>query len=622
MQKNIVGTIQSLPVSALVLSPRNVRKTNRNPIDGLAAAIKAQGLIHNLTVAPINGSGKFEVVAGGRRWRALRHLIKTKALPKTHKVDCKIVAAEMAEEVSLSENVSREDMHPADQFDAFKTLLDKGLPVGDIAARFGVTPLVVKQRLKLANVSPALVALFREDKITLEQMMALAVTDDPAAQERVWSAGRQPWQRESRELRAALTEGDIDAKRDRRAKYVGIEAYEKVGGVVRRDLFSEDVYLTDGALLDRLTEEKLARAVARVRKEGWGWTEYRVQSDYSELHSFGRLAPTLRKPTKKEQGELATLDQKQFSLEQELEQEITDEREREINDELQLVAERRGENEQAREVDDVDARTRAGALVVLGHEGAVHIERGLVRPEDRKVLRTMQSGGEPDTGSSEAKAEKPEFSDALTRRLTAERSLALRASLAAQPVHALTALTHALVLAAFYDDRSTALDIAVRDEAHLQRAGGNLDETKAGRALHALRTELQSTLPNDAADLWAWMIEQNQATQLKYLAYCIAPSVNAMQDRASSTHTCTQRPIAASQSLAALLSLDMADWWQATSENYFGSVSKAKLIEAVRETKGDEASARLEKLKKGDAVVAAATALDGTRWLPSLLRQR
>jgi ParB family chromosome partitioning protein len=51
-------------------------------------------------------------------------------------------------------------------------------------------------------------------------------------------------------------------------------------------------------------------------------------------------------------------------------------------------------------------------------------------------------------------------------------------------------------------------------------------------------------------------------------------------------------------------------------------VSKAKLIEAVREAKGDEASTRLEKLKKGDAVVAAATALDGTRWLPSLLRQR
>jgi ParB family chromosome partitioning protein len=329
-----------------------------------------------------------------------------------------------------------------------------------------------------------------------------------------------------------------------------------------------------------------------------------------------------KQPTKKEQGELGALDKKQSSLEQELEQEITEEREREVNDELQLVTERRAEIEQAREVDDTDARAKAGVLVVLGHDGAVHVERGLVRAEDRKVRRAERSDGEPNTNSSEAKAEKPEFSDALTRRLTAERSLALRASLATQPVHALTALTHALVLAAFYDDRSTALDIAVRDEAHLQRAGGKFDETKASQALHVLRTELQAALPNDAADLWVWMVEQNQATQVKYLAYCIAPSVNAMQDRASCTHTYTQRPIAASHSLAALLGLDMADWWQATSENYFGSVSKAKLIEAVRDTKGDEESARLEKMKKGDAVAAAATALDGTRWLPSLLRQK
>ena len=79
-------------------------------------------------------------------------------------------------------------MHPADQFDAFKTLVEKGTPIEDVAGRFGVTALVVKQRLKLANVSPALVALFREDTVTLEQMMALAVTDDHEAQERVWDA--------------------------------------------------------------------------------------------------------------------------------------------------------------------------------------------------------------------------------------------------------------------------------------------------------------------------------------------------------------------------------------------------------------------------------------------------
>jgi ParB family chromosome partitioning protein len=77
-------------------------------------------------------------------------------LPKDHAVPCKIVCAEEAAEISLAENIIRQAMHPADQFEAFKALVDEGMPIEDVAARFGVTPLVVQQRLKLANVSPVL----------------------------------------------------------------------------------------------------------------------------------------------------------------------------------------------------------------------------------------------------------------------------------------------------------------------------------------------------------------------------------------------------------------------------------------------------------------------------------
>lgn len=621
MQKNIIGTIQSLPVAALVLSPRNVRRTGGQSIEALAAMIKAQGLIHNLTVTPVNGSGKFEVVAGGRRWRALRHLIKTKDLPKDHKVECRVVPADVAEEVSLSENIGREAMHPADQFDAFKTFAERDIPIEDIAAKFGVTELVVKQRLKLANVSPKLVARFRKDELTLEQMMALAVSDDHAAQERVWNAAKVDWQRAPGELRAALTETEVDAKRDRRAKYIGIEAYEKAGGVVRRDLFSQSVFLSDVELLDRLTQEKLERIVARVKKEGWGWGEYRLQHDYAELHTFGRFTPTLREPTKKEQAELDKLDKRYLALEQESQHdEVTDERAEEIDAELQRVEERREEIKAQREVKDDDTKSSAGALIYLGQDGATHIERGLIRPEDRKPAKRRAADADG-TDAKEADASKPEISDALTRRLTAERTLALRAALAGQPVHALTALTHALVLRTFYGKDESALDIAIRDEAHLQRCGSELQESKAAQSLNALHAALQAALPKDPDELWPWLIGQDQATELRYLAYCIAPSVNAVQDRATDTHTSTRRPIAASHALAALMGFDMAKWWSASAENYFGSVSKSKLAEAVREVRGDEASARLEKLKKGEAVMAAERELDGSRWLPSLLRQ-
>lgn len=617
MNMNIVGTIQSIPVASLIMSPRNARKTGGQSVEDLAASIGAQGLIQNLTVTSAEGKDKFEVVAGGRRWRALRHLIKTKALPKDHEVPCKIVCAEEAAEISLAENVIRQAMHPADQFDAFKALVDDGMPIEDVAARFGVTSLVVQQRLKLANVSPALIARFREEEITLEQMMALAVTDDHAAQERVWEAAPNAWQRTPGELRGALLESDIDTNRDRRAKYIGIEVYEKAGGVVRRDLFSEAVYFTDAELLNRLVDEKLQRAADRVSREGWGWVECRTQYDYAELHQFGRLAPTRREATKKEQALLDKLDEREGKLQREGEAEgVADERLEEIGEALDALAEKREAIEEARIVDDPDARAKAGAFVLLGHDGKVRIERGLVQRGQSKAPRheTTEAAGEA------KKKSKPEFSDALTRRLTAERTLALRVVLASQPENALTALVHALVLAEFYHDKDTAIGITVRDECHLQRSGIDADKTKAVQALHVLRGELQEALPAEAADVWNWITAQDQVTQLRYLAYCIAPSVNAMQDRATVSHTTSAKPVEAVQALAALLGLDMADWWEATAENFCGSVSKAKLVEAVREVKGDSTAAALDGMKKAGAVTAAAAALEGTRWLPSLLR--
>ena len=81
-------------------------------------------------------------------------------------------------------------MHPADQFTAFQQLVAAGLGFEEIAARFGVTPITVRQRLKLANVAPRLFELYRTDEINLDQLMALAVTDDHVAQERVWDSAQ------------------------------------------------------------------------------------------------------------------------------------------------------------------------------------------------------------------------------------------------------------------------------------------------------------------------------------------------------------------------------------------------------------------------------------------------
>ncbi|MGD7409368.1 ParB/RepB/Spo0J family partition protein, partial [Ralstonia pseudosolanacearum] len=174
-----------VPLSRLLArrSKRNVRKNPRLSIPELAASISRVGLLQNLVVILAADGEQYEVVAGDRRLTALKLLAKKKRIAADHEVPCLLVADASARTVSLAENVLREAMHPADQFEAFAALVKEGRPVEDIAADFGVSPLVVQRRLKLANVSPRLMTDYRAGTVTLEQLMALTITDDHKAQE-------------------------------------------------------------------------------------------------------------------------------------------------------------------------------------------------------------------------------------------------------------------------------------------------------------------------------------------------------------------------------------------------------------------------------------------------------
>src|SRR3546814_10730267 len=128
----------------------------------------------------------FEVPAGGRRYRALELLVKQKRLGKTAMFPCVVGDAAsdiLIDEVSLVENMERAPLHPLDKFHAFQAMRDKGMTEEAIAAAFFVSVTVVKQRLRLTSVSPALLEIYAEDGMTLEQLMAFTVSPDHARQE-------------------------------------------------------------------------------------------------------------------------------------------------------------------------------------------------------------------------------------------------------------------------------------------------------------------------------------------------------------------------------------------------------------------------------------------------------
>jgi ParB family chromosome partitioning protein len=147
----------------------NVRKTGaKDGIAELAMSIATHGLLQSLVVRKTK-AGKYEVVAGRRRFLALQSLAKDGTLAKNYAVPCVLAQDDIdASELSVAENVMRAPMHPADQFEAFRTVIDAGASIADVAARFSVDENVVIKRLKLGRLIPAVVQAYRDGTIALE----------------------------------------------------------------------------------------------------------------------------------------------------------------------------------------------------------------------------------------------------------------------------------------------------------------------------------------------------------------------------------------------------------------------------------------------------------------------
>ncbi len=216
-----MNAVREIPLNKLVASAANVRKTGVGVgIEELAASIGAYGLLQSLSVQPVlnrdgAATGKFAVVAGARRLAAMKLLTTRKAFAKNAPVPCIVQETSDPTEISLAENFHQLPMHPADQYKAFAKLhAEQGQSVDDIAARFGLTPAVVRQRMKLGAVSPMLMQVYRDGDMNLEQLMAFTITDDHAAQERVWS--ELSWNKDRHMIRRLLTQGQVPAQ-DRRA---------------------------------------------------------------------------------------------------------------------------------------------------------------------------------------------------------------------------------------------------------------------------------------------------------------------------------------------------------------------------------------------------------------------
>jgi ParB family chromosome partitioning protein len=524
---------------------------------------------------------------------------------------------------SLAENTIRQAMHPADQFAAFQQLVSDGLGCDEIAARFGVTATTVRQRLKLANVAPRLFELYRADEINLDQLMALAVTDDHAAQERVWDSA-QEWQRNPNTLRRGLTETMVDAASDPRARFVGIDAYINAGGLIDRDLFQpeHEGYLTDTAKLDRLVAEKLESLAAEVRGEGWKWVEIQPISQYPDLSKFDRLRTVYVPISDEIRSEIEALQDEQEVIEEA--HQDAQEYPPEVQTRMDQIETRIDElNDQPGKYHEEEIAL-AGAIVSLENHGQAVIYRGLVRAEDkRKVQQAAKSVGNGQHEVGDNQGDEPDdakLSAALVEDLTAHRTAALRAVLATRPDVALVAVTHNLALRVCYEscyEVGSCLSLtSEKGGCRLDSHAKGIETSPAFVRLSEIHSQWLARIPAQAEQLWPWLLDQEQTVVLDLLAFCIGQTVHAVRLH----HDGRQPRFVAADQLAKAVQLDMADWWTPTGESYLARVKKDQILEAIEQGTAETNFEDLRKMKKAELVDAAERRLAESRWLPEILR--
>ncbi|QTP37334.1 Chromosome-partitioning protein Spo0J (plasmid) [Burkholderia glumae] len=632
--------VRLIPLKRIVASPFNMRRKQPIGIEALADNIwHTGGLLQNLVVHPMKVGAKraqtYGVAAGERRRRALALLAERGNIPDDYPVRCLVVSVEDAVLMSAAENEMREPPHPADQFEAFRVMVDAGRTVSEIAEIYGTSEQTVRRRLKLARVSPKLIELFRDDKIRIDVMQALAVSDSHDEQERAWFDAPD-YDRGAATIRRKLVAGEHDFQSNRIALFVGIDAYEAAGGTVRRDLFSDQgtAWYSDHALMERVAADMLETVAATVKDEGWAWVKAIPVFDYATRATLQRLPATAAPPTDEQQQEMDAISARMDAIQAEQEDEEIDEDTFErLGDEYAALEHRHVQIEESLQVYTPLQMATAGAVVSIDGLGVPNIERGWITRDTTDTAKGADAAdgdgedsdeaGEHDamsplrgsttaSASAAAPATKGPHSAALTLRLNARRTASISLAIARKPHVALAALVHRFLVSEYAPGSgASAIDIQwCNNTSSVGRHAPELADDLPYRIATEQRGAWAGIIPNDTDALLRWCIEQPDERLLTILAQYVAASLDGLA------------PDEAPHCINALvpaLGLNLADDWKPTRASYFDHVTKARIADVVTAAVSPAEGMRILKLKKDAAAAEAERLVSNTGWLPEHL---
>ncbi|MEM7083775.1 MAG: ParB N-terminal domain-containing protein [Pseudomonadota bacterium] len=604
-----------IPWNLLRKGAANVRVVSPEKADdaALIANIGETGVIlENLIVTP-NEDGTYGVHAGGRRWSAIGANVKSGVLDETFPVPCRVQESGSLTAVSLAENLQAA-MHPIDECSAMQDMLKEGMDQEAIALHFGLPKQRVAQRLKLAQVAPCILKAYRKGDVDLQTVMAFTLADSKKRQVEVFKELGNHCH--AHMVKRALT-GEAERSDGRLAKFVGVAAYQKAGGTVINDMFSDYDHLPDRELLEALAQAKLDASAERLKKKE-GWANTTILSDsYFPSHEYHRIEPepvgVPEDLTKRLEKAIAD----QNALE-ESDGDWTDESEAEFDALTETIGELESEIDGFREYSDSD-KERATCFLYVTHGGKLEIARGYVtRAQARKQSKASGEGkAEVSTG----------MPNALVQDLGVHRRQIAKAALIGDPALASDILLYTLCSQVLnpYSYESRTIDarfdvVEPTDEAH--------QETVAGQALSKARNQLFTEWMDieDSGERFAALRKLTPKRKQTLLTYCVSALFTAGAYDESNTLV---------EAVLDDLSPDYAASWRPTGEGFFKRVTRDTLLTLGGDLFGEDWTSQHGSAKKGGLVATFDTFFNGRMpsditdeekairetWLPSTFQQ-
>ena len=376
-QSKIIATEARFPLANLSLSPLNPRQdVPEADVIELAGSIYDAGLIQS--IAGLAGKkDTAEIVAGGRRLRALQYLaeqhpdIATTRPELANPMVMLAPDAETAEAWANMENVARRDLHPAEEIRAYGKMEAKGATVAAVARAFAVKEKHVYRRLALAHLPSAVLDALQANEISLSHAAAFTVSNDEKITLEVLERARGG-NISDHQIKQMLKPDSVRSS-DRRVMYVTEAGYDEAGGRKNADLFSEETFFDDVILLDELFAAKLGERVETLLAEGWKWVRPVMESRLChwelDLGKYGSVYA--------ECGDMSDEEGERYDALAELaHNEVLDEAGQAELEALQAIIDGTYTDEQ---------RSHAGVFVYVDYEGIQRVSGALVKPEDKKA---------------------------------------------------------------------------------------------------------------------------------------------------------------------------------------------------------------------------------------------